>query len=59
MTFRKAKREDLPALVEMLADDILGSKREQFENPLPDFYYKAFDRLSQNDDQELIVVEDD
>lgn len=59
MTFRKATREDLPAIVEMLADDILGSKRELFEDPLPDFYYKAFDRLSQNEDQELIVVEED
>lgn len=59
MIFRKATSEDLPAIVEMLADDILGSKREQFEDPLPAFYQKAFDRLSQNDDQELIVVEDD
>ena len=50
MIFRKATSEDLPAIVEMLADDILGSKREQFEDPLPAFYQKAFDRLSQNDD---------
>ncbi|MFT4680540.1 MAG: GNAT superfamily N-acetyltransferase [Flavobacteriales bacterium] len=59
MIFRKATSEDLPAIVEMLADDILGSTREQFEDPLPVFYQKAFDRLSQNDDQELIVVEDE
>ena len=59
MTFRKATREDLPAIVAMLADDILGSKREQFEDPLPEFYYKAFDHLSKNDDQELTVVENE
>ncbi len=57
MTFRKATKEDLPAIVAMLANDILGSKREQFEDPLPDFYYLAFERLSKNEDQELIVVE--
>ena len=59
MKFRKANREDIPAIVAMLADDMLGSKREQFEDPLPDFYYQAFERISKNEDQELTVVEDE
>ena len=59
MTFRKATRKDLPAIVAMLADDILGGKREQYEDPLPEFYYSAFERLGKNDDQELIVVEEE
>ena len=34
-TFRRATRADVPDIVRMLADDILGSKREQYTLPLP------------------------
>lgn len=38
MHFRKAQKEDLPAIVRLLADDELGSGRERYEDPLPEEY---------------------
>ena len=57
MKFRKAKSDDVFAIVEMLADDELGSKREQFQNPLPQSYFDAFVQIDQDPNQELIVIE--
>ena len=31
INFRRARRDDISKIVEMLADDDLGSKREKFE----------------------------
>lgn len=59
MIFRKANREDLIEMVRMIAHDELGKTREDFRNPLPDKYYNAFDNISQDNNQELIVLEDD
>ena len=39
LTFRKAKEGDIPNIVKMLADDELGSKREDYKVPLPKSYY--------------------
>lgn len=58
MNFRKATREDIKAIVNMLADDELGSQRENFTDPLPDSYYDAFENISDDSNQELIVVEE-
>jgi len=33
MKFRKAKKEDVPFIVEMLANDKLGKLREDYNNP--------------------------
>ena len=55
--FRQARREDLPALVHMLADDDLGSQRERFEDPLPESYYAAFEQIDHDSNHELIVAE--
>lgn len=44
-------------LVAMLADDALGSQREEFRSPLPDAYRKAFDAIDMDDNQELLVAE--
>ncbi|MFT3894989.1 MAG: GNAT family N-acetyltransferase [Anaerolineales bacterium] len=57
LTFRLARREDVPAIVRMLADDELGSQREKFEDPLPNSYYVAFDKISIDANHELIVAE--
>ncbi|MDB6123069.1 MAG: family acetyltransferase [Pedosphaera sp.] len=43
----------------MLADDPLGSQRERFSDPLPDSYYAAFDAISTDANNELIVAEND
>ena len=55
--FRLANREDLPALVRMLADDKLGSKRERSDDPLPESYYVAFEQITHDPNHELIVAE--
>jgi GNAT superfamily N-acetyltransferase len=41
----------------MLAEDDLGSQRERFEDPLPDMYYAAFERINGDSNHELIVGE--
>jgi hypothetical protein len=41
----------------MIADDKLGKTREDFQIPLPDKYYKAFENIDVDNNQELIVVE--
>ena len=57
MTYRKAQQSDLPQIIALLANDKLGNKREQYEDPLPDCYYKAFAAIDQDPNQELIVIE--
>ncbi len=52
---RKAWREDVPAIVAMLADDALGAKRENLADLSP--YYKAFDDIAR-DPNNLILVAD-
>ena len=59
LAFRPARREDLPRIVWMLADDDLGSQRERFEDPLSESYYKAFEEIEKDSNHELIVVEMD
>jgi GNAT superfamily N-acetyltransferase len=55
--FRLAKRTDLPSIVRLLADDELGSQREQYEDPLPEVYYSAFEQIESDPNHELIVAE--
>jgi len=59
MTFRKAVVEDVESIVEMIMDDELGKKREDFQIPLPESYYTAFQNINNDANQELIVVESD
>lgn len=54
--FRIATEQDLDRIVEMLADDALGSKRERYEQPLPVSYKKAFQAISTDPNNELIVA---
>ena len=55
--FRSARREDLPSIVRMLADDDLGSQRERYEEPLSESYYLAFEQIDNDPNHELIVAE--
>ncbi len=57
MTFRKATRNDVSKIVEMIADDELGKTRENLQSPLPSEYLKAFENIVADQNQELIVVE--
>ena len=54
--FRLATRKDLPAIVQMLAEDDLGAQRERFEMPLPQAYYDAFEAIKVDPNHELIVA---
>jgi GNAT superfamily N-acetyltransferase len=56
-TFRLARRSDLPSIVRMLADDELGSRRERYEDPLPQAYYAAFEQIEADSNHELVVAE--
>ena len=57
MTFRRARRDDLPAIVAMLADDPLGAKREENVSPLPQSYFAAFEAIERDPNNELVVAE--
>jgi GNAT superfamily N-acetyltransferase len=59
MIFRKAIKEDVPFIVKMIAEDKLGSLREDYKNPLPEKYFQAFNKINNDPNQELIVVVDD
>lgn len=57
LRFRNAQREDVPAIVQLLANDKLGKQREDYRDPLPEIYYGAFDTIQGDPNQRLIVVE--
>jgi GNAT superfamily N-acetyltransferase len=58
--FRLASRDDVPAIVRMLADDALGATREAYVSPLPESYYAAFEAIDGDPNNELVVaVRDD
>jgi len=59
MKFRKANKEDVYEIVKMIANDKLGKLREKFKDPLPEIYYTAFDNITNDKNQELIVVENE
>ena len=56
MIIRQAKIEDVPLIVEMLANDELGKLREDFQEPLPEKYYSAFKNIDNDPNQELVVI---
>ncbi|MBT4289905.1 MAG: GNAT family N-acetyltransferase [Deltaproteobacteria bacterium] len=55
--FRKANIDDVSSIVQMLADDPLGAKREKFEVPLPASYIDAFNSVNEDPNNELIIAE--
>ncbi|MFF8599232.1 GNAT family N-acetyltransferase [Streptomyces sp. NPDC015232] len=55
LEIRPARRDDLPAIVAMLADDPLGAQRESPDDLTP--YTAAFDRLAGDPHQHLVVAE--
>ena len=57
VSIRPARREDVPVIVAMLADDHLGRARERVEDPLPAVYYQAFERIERDSNLTLVVAE--
>jgi GNAT superfamily N-acetyltransferase len=59
MLFRCANLSDLSAIVRLLADDELGSQRENYHEPLQEFYLRAFEQIDADPNHELLVAEKD
>jgi ribosomal protein S18 acetylase RimI-like enzyme len=57
--FRRATAEDLPAIVALLADDALGSGREDPGPPLNPAYAEAFSAIDRDPNQLLAVAVED
>jgi ribosomal protein S18 acetylase RimI-like enzyme len=56
--FREARREDLAAIVQLLANDSLGTWRESLDDgAFPDAYARAFDAIAA-DPRNVIIVGD-
>jgi ribosomal protein S18 acetylase RimI-like enzyme len=56
MNFRIANKEDLQAIVRLLADDELGSQRERYEEPLSADYYEAFAAIEAQVGNQIILA---
>jgi ribosomal protein S18 acetylase RimI-like enzyme len=56
-TIRRARREDVAAIVALLADDPLGRERETNADPPPDVYRQAFDDIAAQGGNFLFVAE--
>ena len=54
ISFRDARREDVPAIVALLADDVLGAERE---GDVDDAYLVAFEQVEADPGSRLIVAE--
>lgn len=57
LVFRRARQDDLPGIVAMLADDALGAGREDPSVPLNPRYTAAFTAIQQDPNQFLAVAE--
>lgn len=56
LNFRQATLDDLPVIVELLANDPVGAEREQFSHPLPGAYVSAFRAIDADPNNELTVA---
>ena len=57
ITIRPARREDVAAIVALLADDPLGQAREDNTDPLPNAYWRAFDDVAAQSGNFLLVAD--
>src|SRR5262245_2973522 len=56
---RPATRDDVAAVVRLLADDVLGAKRERLEDRVAPAYLTAFDEMTAQAGNEVLVAERD
>ena len=59
VTFRRARRDDLPSIVALIAADQIGQMREDSSTPLDGAYIEAFAAIERDDNQVLAVAEHD
>jgi len=58
LILRHAEEKDLPDTVRLLVEDDLGSTRETLSDPLHSSYHQAFQAITQDKNQALLVVAD-
>ena len=56
LSFREAIEADVPNIVRMLADDVLGKTREAYGDPIPQVYWDAFNAIDLDPNQHLLVA---
>ena len=56
---RQALIDDLPVIVGLLADDVLGQSREAIGLPLHTDYLDAFQAINDDPNQDFVVFEDE
>ena len=59
VSFRRARRADVPDIVRLLADDDLGASREQRDGVVAESYWRAFEAIDADPGEMLIVAETD
>ena len=59
IAFRNAVKDDVKTLVALLADDDIAEGREQAKGDLLPAYSAAFDEMSKNPDNRILVAEQD
>ncbi len=59
LTFRPARRDDLPAIIALLSDDGLGRGREDAAHPLRAEYVEAFAAIEADPNNLQLVAEDE
>ena len=57
-SIRTARREDLDAILGLLADDDLGRQQEAVDGTLTSSYLRAFDQIDEDPRNELVVMEE-
>ena len=57
LKFRQAGSGDLHQIVRLLSDDDLGSQRERYDEKLPNTYYMAFEEITADPNNEIVVAE--
>ncbi len=56
LNYRIAGRDDLSVIIQMLADDPLGKKRESYTIPLLEDYLLAFEAIEKDANNEIILA---
>lgn len=59
LEFRDARRDDVPAIMGLLAADSLGATREPTNGHVPESVWNAFDVISRDPNNRQIVAEQD
>lgn len=57
LDYREARLTDVPELVKLLADDVLGAAREDISTPPNQRYLDAYNHIEQDPNNQLTVVE--